>query len=39
MSVCFLIGMYLVRSVDKAVAVQLFNEISDFSVKARDSDN
>lgn len=39
MSVCFLIGMHLVRSVDKAVAVQLFNEISDFSVKARDSDN
>ena len=39
MSFCFLIGMHLVRSVDKAVAVQLFNEISDFSVKARDSDN
>lgn len=39
MCVCFLIGMHLVRSVDKAVAVQLFNEISDFSVKARDSDN
>lgn len=40
MSVYFLAGMHLVRSVDKAVAVRLFNEISDFSAKARDtSDN
>lgn len=31
--------MHLVRSIDETVAVQLFNEISDFSVKARDSDN
>lgn len=39
MSVYFLAGMHLVRSIDETVAVQLFNEISDFSVKARDSDN
>lgn len=40
MSVYFLAGMHLVRSIDAEVAVQLFNEISDFSAKARDtSDN
>lgn len=39
MSVCFLVGMHLVRSIDEAVAVQLFNKISDFSAIARHSDN
>ena len=39
MSVCFLVGMHLVRSIDEAVAVQLFNKISDFSAISRYSDN
>ena len=39
MSVCFLVGMHLVRSIDEAVAIQLFNKISDFSAIARNSDN
>lgn len=33
MSVYFLAGMHLVKSIDEAVAVQLFNEIADFSAK------
>jgi hypothetical protein len=40
MSVYFLAGMHLVKSIDEAVAVQLFNEIADFSSKVRNtSDN
>lgn len=40
MSLSFLVGMHLVKSIDEAVAVQLFNEISDFSAKVRKtSDN
>ena len=40
MSVYFLAGMHLVKSIDEAVAVQLFNEITDFSAKVRNtSDN
>lgn len=40
MSLGFLVGMHLVKSIDEAVAIQLFNEISDFSAKVRKtSDN
>ena len=40
MSVYFLAGTHLVKSIDAEVAVQLFNDIADFSSKVRNtSDN